>query len=206
MVDHLLQSMVVLRGTGVQRRGQRSSSTVMRATLLMSGTHHNVRTQYGLQTHSFSTVVFSQLVRTYSHVSLLLCISHTGKTYYSYSLSDPSIDCGAPQITGNITVNFTTTMFGYNATYHCQGDPSKIYTTQCTSAGVWEPDPNTLKCSQSGIVSVKSNLVHTITANRFCPTTTVLRNDYWIDINRKQWRIQGGGTGGTCPPFWSANT
>ena len=65
------------------------------------------------------------------------------------STSDPSIDCGAPLITGNITVNFTTTMFGYNTTYHCQGDPSEIYTTQCTSAGVWEPDPNTLNCTDS---------------------------------------------------------
>ena len=44
-------------------------------------------------------------------------------------------------------MNFTTTMFGYNATYYCQGDPSEIYTTQCTSAGVWEPDPNTLNCT-----------------------------------------------------------
>ena len=44
-------------------------------------------------------------------------------------------------------MNFTTTMFGYNATYHCQGDTSEIYTTQCTSAGVWEPDPNTLNCT-----------------------------------------------------------
>ena len=57
VVDHLLQSMVVLRSTGVQRRGQRSSSTVMRATLLMSGTYHNVRTQCGLQTHNFSIVL-----------------------------------------------------------------------------------------------------------------------------------------------------
>ena len=52
-------------------------------------------------------------------------------------------------------MNFTTTMFGYNATYHCQGDPSEIYTAQCTSAGVWEPDPNALNCTDSNAQKCK---------------------------------------------------
>ena len=100
VVDHLLQSMVVLRSTGVQRRGQRSSSTVMKATLLMSGTHHNVRTQNGLQTHSFSTVVLLLVGICMLICGFFFCI------YCYCSTSDPS-----------------------------------------TSAGVWEPDPNTLNCT-----------------------------------------------------------
>ena len=49
-VVHLFQSMAVLRSTGVQRREHRSSSTVTRATLPVSATHHNAPTQHGPQT------------------------------------------------------------------------------------------------------------------------------------------------------------
>ena len=43
----LFQSMVVLWSTGVQRREQRSSSTVMMATILTRASHHIVSTQPG---------------------------------------------------------------------------------------------------------------------------------------------------------------
>ena len=45
----------------------------------------------------------------------------------------------------------TSTAIGSNATYHCRDRPSDVYTTQCTSDGVWEPNPNsTLDCITSG--------------------------------------------------------
>ena len=84
-------------------------------------------------------------------------------------------------------MNFTTTMFGYNATYHCQDDTSEMYTTQCTSAGVWEPDPNALNCTDPNaqkcympgisvqVYQYNSYFVHTRAAHGFCPMTTVLR-------------------------------
>ena len=67
-VVHLFQSMAVLRSTGVQRRGHRSSSTVTRATLPGSGTHHNASTQHGPQTLNYSTVHLSLMVNVYLNI------------------------------------------------------------------------------------------------------------------------------------------
>ena len=40
---------------------------------------------------------------------------------------------------------------GSNATYQCRDGSSDVYTTQCTSDGVWEPNPNsTLDCTMTG--------------------------------------------------------
>lgn len=44
-----------------------------------------------------------------------------------------------------------TTTSGSSATYQCSDGSSGVYTTQCTSDGVWEPDPNTLECGEPGI-------------------------------------------------------
>ena len=42
---------------------------------------------------------------------------------------------------------------GSNATYQCRDGSSDVYTTQCTSDGVWEPNPNaTLDCTIPGII------------------------------------------------------
>ena len=39
---------------------------------------------------------------------------------------------------------------GSNATYQCRDGSSDVYTTQCTSDGVWEPNPNsTLDCTMT---------------------------------------------------------
>ena len=39
---------------------------------------------------------------------------------------------------------------GSNATYQCSDGSSDVYTTQCTSDGVWEPNPNsTLDCTRT---------------------------------------------------------
>ena len=70
-VVHLLQSMAVLRSTGVQRRGHRSSSTVTRATLPVSGTHHNASSQHGPQTLNYSTVHLTCLVHKEIRMSIM---------------------------------------------------------------------------------------------------------------------------------------
>ena len=65
-----------------------------------------------------------------------------------------SVLCEILQSTENIIVNFTTTTMGINATYQCRDGSSggsDLYTTQCTSDGVWEPNPNsTLDCITTG--------------------------------------------------------
>ena len=39
---------------------------------------------------------------------------------------------------------------GSIATYQCRDGSSDVYTTQCTSDGVWEPNPNsTLDCTRT---------------------------------------------------------
>ena len=51
-------------------------------------------------------------------------------------------------------MNFTSTEIGSNATYQCSDGSSDVYTTQCTSDGVWEPNPNsTLDCTTPGIMN-----------------------------------------------------
>ena len=48
-------------------------------------------------------------------------------------------------------MNLTSTVMGSNATYQCRDGSSDVYTTQCTSDGVWEPNPNsTLDCTTLG--------------------------------------------------------
>ena len=43
-----------------------------------------------------------------------------------------------------IIVNLTSTVMGSNAIYQCRDGSSDVYTTQCTSDGVWEPNPSSL--------------------------------------------------------------
>ena len=69
---------------------------------------------------------------------------------YSYYLFIFSVLCETLQSTENIIVNFTSTVMGSNATYQCRDGSSDVYTTQCTSDGVWEPNPNsTLDCTRT---------------------------------------------------------
>ena len=50
--------------------------------------------------------------------------------------------CEAVQSTDLIIVNMTSTAMGSIATYQCRDGPTDdVYTTQCTSAGVWDPHP-----------------------------------------------------------------
>ena len=64
-----------------------------------------------------------------------------------------SVLCETLQSTTDIIVNLTSTAMGSNATYQCRDGSSDVYTTQCTSDGVWEPNPNsTLDCTTQGIM------------------------------------------------------
>ena len=64
----------------------------------------------------------------------------------------PPVPCETLQSTTDIIVNLTSTAIGSNATYQCRDGSSDVYTTQCTSDGVWEPKPNsTLDCTPPGI-------------------------------------------------------
>ena len=50
---------------------------------------------------------------------------------------------------------------GSNATYQCRNGSSDVYTTHCTSDGVWEPNPNsTLDCRTQGIMNTWMGLTH----------------------------------------------
>ena len=47
-------------------------------------------------------------------------------------------------------VNMSSTAVGSIATYQCRDGPTDVYTTQCTSTGVWDPHPlSTLDCTES---------------------------------------------------------
>ena len=73
---------------------------------------------------------------------------------FIYYLFIISVLCEILHSTENIIVNFTSTVMGSNATYQCRDGSSDVYTTQCTSDGVWEPNPNsTLDCTTQGIIN-----------------------------------------------------
>ena len=60
------------------------------------------------------------------------------------------VPCETLQSTTDIIVNLTSTAMGSSATYQCRDGSSDVYTTQCTSDGVWEPNPNSTYCTGTG--------------------------------------------------------
>ena len=74
---------------------------------------------------------------------MLLCLKHIFLCFFiavfCYLYLVP---CEILQSTTDIIVNLTSTAMGSNATYQCSDGSSDVYTTQCTSDGVWEPNPN----------------------------------------------------------------
>ena len=58
-----------------------------------------------------------------------------------------SVLCETLQSTETIIVNLTSTEMG---TYQCRDGSSDVYTTQCTSDGVWKPNPySSLDCAMT---------------------------------------------------------
>ena len=41
-----------------------------------------------------------------------------------------------------VIVVMDSTAVGSNATYQCRDGPTEVYTAQCTSTGVWDPQPD----------------------------------------------------------------
>ena len=69
----------------------------------------------------------------------------------SISCSFYIVSCETLQSTADIIVKLTSTIIGSIATYQCRDGSSDVYTTQCTSDSVWEPNPNsTLDCMPPG--------------------------------------------------------
>ena len=62
-----------------------------------------------------------------------------------------SVTCEELESTdGIIILNMSSTALGSKATYQCRDDPTDVYTTQCTSHGVWDPHPlSSLDCTES---------------------------------------------------------
>ncbi|CAI8010690.1 hypothetical protein GBAR_LOCUS7012 [Geodia barretti] len=50
--------------------------------------------------------------------------------------------CDVLMSTDMIIVNMSSTAVGSTATYQCRDSPTDVYTTQCTSTGVWHPHPD----------------------------------------------------------------
>ena len=83
-------------------------------------------------------------------------------------------------------MNLTSTVMGSNATYQCRDGSSDVYTTQCTSDGVWEPNPNsTLDCSMNdhGVTMNGVIVAVIILVIVTCTTIVVVAVLYWR-INR----------------------
>ena len=91
----------------------------------------------------------------------LLSSYHNVILYYLFIIS---VLCESFQTIENIVMNFKSTEIGSNATYQCRDGSSDVYTTQCTSDGVWEPNPNsTLDCTTPGIMNAWIVLLHVYT-------------------------------------------
>ena len=64
------------------------------------------------------------------------------------------VPCVTLQSTTDIIVNLTSTVMGSIATYQCKNGLSDIYTTQCTSDGMWKPNLNSsLDCTPPGKIT-----------------------------------------------------
>ena len=68
---------------------------------------------------------------------------------FLYYISAFTVPCDMLKSTDTIIVNMSSTAVGSTATYQCRDGPTDVYTTQCTSTGVWDPHPlSTLDCSK----------------------------------------------------------
>ena len=106
---------------------------------LLRTVHHQVKCQHHTQ---------------YMYIDAIIIVICNFIISFIYHFSIISVLCEILQSTENIIVNFTSTAMGSNATYQCRDGSSDVYTTQCTSDGVWEPNPNSvLDCKTPGKMS-----------------------------------------------------
>ena len=80
--------------------------------------------------------------------TICVFIGYSYRGVFSLSL----VYCEELESTDTVIVHITSTAMGSNATYQCRDGPTDdVYTTQCTSDGVWDPNPlSTLECTKSG--------------------------------------------------------
>ena len=89
-------------------------------------------------------------IRAMLHIFILL-LATASFCYFYLLIIFYIVSCETLQSTTDIIVKLTSTAIGSNATYQCRDGSSDVYTTQCTSDGVWEPNPNsTLDCTPPG--------------------------------------------------------
>ena len=107
---------------------------ISNTTRYMTGTYTCIATH---------TTFSDGTVNTSVHITILCeCVKvHFSTVSYYYF----SVNCEAVQSTDLIIVNMTSTAMGSIATYQCRDGPTDdVYTTQCTSTGVWDPHPLSL--------------------------------------------------------------
>ena len=63
------------------------------------------------------------------------------------------MDCEELMSTDLVIVNMSSTTVGSKATYQCRDGSTDVYTTKCTSHGVWDPHPLSMDCKKTGIAS-----------------------------------------------------
>ncbi|CAI8046609.1 Leucine-rich repeat and fibronectin type-III domain-containing protein 5 [Geodia barretti] len=83
---------------------------------------------------------------TRSMTGIYTCVAtlpHSTATMNStVNITIVSIDCPTLNSTDTMIVNMSSTAVGSTATYQCRDGPTDVYTTQCTSTGVWDPSPD----------------------------------------------------------------
>ena len=78
---------------------------------------------------------------------------------------------------------------GSTATYQCRDGSSDVYTTQCTSDGVWEPNPNfTLDCTMTdhGVPKKNGVIVAVIILATVTGITIVVVGVFYWRINKSE--------------------
>ena len=84
-------------------------------------------------------------------VDITIVSSKVAESVVPFSLNiTHTVECPTLKSTDAIIVNMSSTEEGSTATYQCRDGPTDVYTTQCTSTGVWDPHPlSTLHCIES---------------------------------------------------------
>ena len=96
-----------------------------------------------------STMTLNTTVNVNVNEGKTICV-FIGYSYRGVFLS--LVYCEELESTDTIIVHITSTAMGSNGTYQCRDGPTDdVYTTQCTSDGVWDPNTlSTLDCTKSG--------------------------------------------------------
>ena len=102
-------------------------------------------------------------------VDITIVSSKVAESVVPFSFAH-AVECPTLKSTDAIIVYMSSTAVGSTATYQCRDGPTDVYTTQCTSTGVWDPHPlSTLDCTQSNGPGT-----HLFTPVAFCKTNVTV--------------------------------